>query len=252
MFRTRILLAALLLASFSAHADWSYFGQLPAGGEAYLDLASRSTTDKQSRIRLLANYSAPHAERDGTSILSSTSIQEFECTAHRTRLLDRRVHDGSFGQGASRVTSVQGDTWKDVPAGSRGASLMTVACVAMPLIDAPTRDWSAQPLVPGSTTLRYDPSHTKRDGQRLIIRWLMEQAPGGLQPPASHKAASTEAQMSIDCGTRTILATLGIGRAEAAGRGAPVTISAVTQAQALDQGLPGPLMALASERCAAR
>ena len=68
-------------------ADCRYLGPLPAGGDAYLDLASRSQADGRSRIRLLANYSAPHAERDGTSIRSSTSVQEFECATRRTHLL---------------------------------------------------------------------------------------------------------------------------------------------------------------------
>jgi len=252
MFRTSVLLTFLLPVAFSAQADWSYFGQLPAGGEAYLDLSSRSRTSDHSRLRLLANYAAPHGERDGTSIRSSTSIQEFECTARRTRLLERRVYEAPYGQGASRFTPVKDDPWKDVPPGSRGASLMAVACAAMPLIDAPTQDWSVQPLVPDSSTLRYDHSHLQRQGQRLTLRWLMEQAPGGLQAPASHKAASTEVEMSIDCDKRIILATMGIGRAEADGRGAAVTISAVVQEQALDEGLPGPLLALANKWCSAR
>ena len=251
MTRATVLLTVLLPLSFSAYADWSYLGPLPAGGDAYLDLASRSQADGRSRIRLLANYSASHAERDGTSIRSSTSVQEFECATRRAHLLERRVHEGPFAQGVTRVTPVRDDPWRDVPPGSRGESVLAVACPAWTLVDAPTNDWAAQPLVPGSPNLRYDRAHTQHHGQRLTLRWMMEQAPDGLQPPAGHSAASTEAEMDIDCDRRRILSTVGIGHSEASGRGSAVTISARTQEDALDDSLPAPLAALARRLCAA-
>ena len=132
--------------------------------------------------------------------------------------------------------------------------MLAVACPALTLLDAPTNDWAAQPLVPGSPNLRYDRAHTQHHGQRLTLRWMMERAPDGLQPPAGHSARrSTEAEMDIDCDRRRILSTVGIGRSEASGRGYAVTISARTQEDVLDDSMPVPvpLTALARQLCAA-
>ena len=251
--RARLLLAVLLSVSFGAHAEWSYFGALPAGaGDAYVDLLSRSQVGDRSRIRFLANYAAPHVERDGTSIRSSTSTQEFECAARRTHLLERQVHDASFAQGATRATQLHDQPWQAIAPGSRGESLMALACSPLSLVVAPTRDWTAQPLVAGSVDLRYDPAHTQRQGQMLSLRWLMEQAPEGLQPPEDHKAASTEVEMGIDCDKQRILSTTGLGRSASNGRGSAATISARTQEDALDQALPAPLATLVRKLCSAR
>ena len=251
--RAKLLLAILLPVSFGAHAEWSYFGPLPEGsGDAYVDLLSRSQTGDRSRIRLLANYAAPHVEPDGTSIRSSTSTQEFECATRRAHLLERHVHDASFAQGSTRAAEIHDQPWQVIPPGSRGESLMAVACAPATLLMAPTRDWTAQPLVMGSQSLRYDPAHTQRRGQNLSLRWLMEQAPEGLQPPDDHRAVSTEAEMSIDCDKRRILSTTGIGRSAPNGRGSAATVSARIQEDALDQGLPAPLATLALRLCEAR
>ncbi|PTT92187.1 hypothetical protein DBR42_02520 [Pelomonas sp. HMWF004] len=190
MRRGTVTSGLLLCLVLPAHADWSYIGPT-AGGEVFVDLASRALQGNLGRVRVMANFDQPRAEQGGSKYRSSSSVQEFDCAGRRLHLLSRQTHDATFAQGASRATPMSApDPWKTVPAGMRAEGMLALACADQPLLDAPTRDWPRQHLVTGSQTLRHDPSHTRRDGDLLSLRWLMQAPPADAQPPA--RAASQE------------------------------------------------------------
>lgn len=245
------LLLALSLVCPAAFADWTYLGPLPARGDVFVDLASRVKDQKQASLRLLANYAAPHAEPNGTRILSAVSVQGFECGPGTTRLQDRRTYEGRFAQGKAQVAHVPDGPWQEVPPASRGMEMMVVACLPVPLLDQPTKDWASEPVVAGDMPLRYDRDHTRREGRRLTLRWLMEQPPAGLQPPPGYVAASTEVETFIDCGKPGAVMSVGLGRSKPQGQGAAVAISVNSKAASLDDAMPPPLATLARQLCAA-
>lgn len=248
MHRRTIVAGLLWCMGSAAHAQWSYLGPTQ-GGDVYVALASRSKADGHGRLRLLANLDQPRTERDGSTYRSSVAIQEFDCPGRRVRQGERHTFGDLFAKGTSRPTPLHDEPWKAVPAGSRADGLLRLACDETPLLDLPTRDWLKQPLVPGSQTLRYDPSHTLRDGDRLSLRWLMEEPPANVRPPAGYAAKSTEAEMTIDCSKGLILSTTGLGRASTQGQGTAVVIATVLTEVPLDNGLPEGLAALARQLC---
>ncbi|WP_157281789.1 surface-adhesin E family protein [Pelomonas sp. Root1237] len=235
-----------------AHADWSYVGPT-AAGEMFVDLASRERQGDLGRVRVMANFDQPRAEQGGAKYRSSSSVQEFDCSGRRLHLLSRQTHDAAFAQGASRVTRMPApDPWKAVPAGTRAEGMLALACADQPLLDAPTRDWPRQPLVTGSQTLRHDPTHTRRDGDLLSLRWLMQSPPADAHPPASHAAQSTEVETTLSCSRQVALASTGAGRAAREGQGAAVVIAVITSESALADTLPPELEVVARKLCAAQ
>lgn len=251
MRRGTVASGLLLCLVLPAHADWSYLGPT-AGGEVFVDLASRARQGNLGRVRVMANFDQPRAEQSGLKYRSSSSVQEFDCAGRRLHLLSRQTHEATFAQGASRATPMPApDPWKAVPAGSRAEGMLALACADQSLLDAPTRDWPRQPLVAGSQTLRHDPTHTRRDGDLLSVRWLMQAPPADAQPPASHAAQSTEVETTLSCGRQVALASTGIGRAAREGAGAAVVIVVVTAESALSDALPPELEVIARKLCAA-
>lgn len=252
MRRSTVASGLLLCLALPAHADWSYLGPT-SGGEVFVDLASRVRQGNLGRVRVVANFDQPRAEQGGAHYRSSSSVQEFDCAGRRLHLLSRQTHDGAFGLGASRVTPMQApDSWKAVPVGTRAEGMLALACAAQPLLDLPTRDWPRQPLVAGSQTLRHDPAHTRRDGDLLSLRWLMQAPPADARPPVSHVARSTEVDTIISCSRQLALTSTGIGRATVEGQGAAMVVAVVTAESALADTLPPELEALARGLCAAR
>lgn len=252
MRRGTVASGLLLCLVLPAHADWSYLGPT-AGGEVFVDLASRERQSNLGRVRVMANFEQPRAEPGGAKYHSSSSVQEFDCAGRRLHLLSRQTHDGTFAQGASRATPMPApDPWKAVPAGTRAEGMLALACANQPLLDAPTRDWPHQPLVAGSQTLRHDPMHTRRDGDLLSLRWLMQAPPADVRPPISHMTRSTEVDTTVSCSRQVALTSTGIGRAAVEGQGAATVIAVVTAESALADTLPPELEALVRGLCAAR
>jgi hypothetical protein len=124
------ILAFILLNSVSARAEWRPISSAAGSGgfTIYVDPATVLRQGDLVKMWVLYDFRFVQAIK-GTSYLSATWQQKFDCAEHRSRHLSYKYHSDNMGNGKVMLAGDdKGNKWDAVAPNSTAAILWNIGC----------------------------------------------------------------------------------------------------------------------------
>lgn len=123
-----VLLALLLAAGSAGAADWVEVAPDNGIFSAHADRASIQRGSATVRMYGLYDMTRGDFTPDGRPYRSTLTEREYDCQAHRVRMLGWSDHAGRFGHGEVVSARSEARRWEEIVEGSLDAAYLRIAC----------------------------------------------------------------------------------------------------------------------------
>jgi len=137
--RKLMLIVLFTMACHSAVAGWVEVGRSRNAGGGITTYADPTTVQGESRVKMwdLFDFQTIQATEIGSSgvkrYLSGKRLQEYDCVAKQSRMLEIALFPENMGNGAPVYYDVpQQSDWVPIAAGSMGHTLWNAAYLTLP------------------------------------------------------------------------------------------------------------------------